>query len=928
MNRNREGTESESVMFGPGVGSYVRLPGEQPAAVAKFVRQHVGYIFNCQSKIQVEPLCEDITSQSYKSFLKLKRQFRSEDFVTQQNAKTRSHVRSENKKKFVVEMMSGRFLDKFEPLKREMDKAVRFKFIECERPSRIVFNHAEKDCVLSRSHDYGRKVETFHHWLKNHVASMSIFAQDFYNMSGWLDEYVMPPASERKAADKDSGAPVIKIETSEGTDYKRVSWRYFYRHMIHFLFRSELSDITDDHEKDHQSLEDWLLDRWDTLSLINIGEVFCRLRYLMVERFESPLKYIGQTNFEGLTWDAIMDGCFDEPEGCDKCGLFDLSCCLYTDLTRIELPSGLHDEEEVFYVCYDHKGRIFDDPADPYCEGMHNVVDKEGCLIIYPASHLTSMVDTPLHYMKRVTGMIYRRLAEVESEEEGELSISPFRIVIHPSERQHFHWRAYSNTGMEFYCKTIEPQKEIEIPSRIFSNDIRFRRDYITISCYHNIKHIVRVFHKIGSMMRFNHGPDERLLNLVPEFQTLYESLSEMQGWNENLYTTVLFMLFCAINDHIPEYTVEDVKACNDYYSILAHYRDCMSKSNYVRDIDFFKFQVCFRSGLGYLIINEEIDYEDRLDLIYGFQGVPAQIYASEIEDMYIVEMARRDDIGFTTDLVLPMSPGYKYSVETCEHLSTSGFPLTTVLLNFAVSDYSDLTLYDFDSNVSSRMIGLWDKQRHDYYDMTPWYVFRSELLSRQKLTRNTIPRLTRYRNALTYPREVRMTSNHDVEWKIGERNANAKRVSVRTTQPKTTRLGTRSERRPTTTRKAAPCDFYARFGKCRNGDSCRFSHVDVPTRERRNQQYTPDGRRICAFFARGRCNRGEHCRFAHVRPQTTGWKVTKTTSAKTVEKRRRRKEASLMKAAESLRTQQEREEIDFERSMTGAEFFGNHPGQ
>ncbi|KAI9022109.1 hypothetical protein DFJ74DRAFT_723241 [Hyaloraphidium curvatum] len=49
----------------------------------------------------------------------------------------------------------------------------------------------------------------------------------------------------------------------------------------------------------------------------------------------------------------------------------------------------------------------------------------------------------------------------------------------------------------------------------------------------------------------------------------------------------------------------------------------------------------------------------------------------------------------------------------------------------------------------------------------------------------------------------------------------------------------------------AKPCRFFAR-GRCRAGDSCRFSHSALGAPE------------PCRFFASGACRFGERCRFAH----------------------------------------------------------------
>ncbi|KAI0159807.1 hypothetical protein GGR57DRAFT_490739 [Xylariaceae sp. FL1272] len=57
-------------------------------------------------------------------------------------------------------------------------------------------------------------------------------------------------------------------------------------------------------------------------------------------------------------------------------------------------------------------------------------------------------------------------------------------------------------------------------------------------------------------------------------------------------------------------------------------------------------------------------------------------------------------------------------------------------------------------------------------------------------------------------------------------------------------------------------CIFFQR-GKCRNGDSCRFSHAPAPSPDAGAQ---PDSRSLvsCKFYNKGNCNKGQECPYRH----------------------------------------------------------------
>jgi hypothetical protein len=61
----------------------------------------------------------------------------------------------------------------------------------------------------------------------------------------------------------------------------------------------------------------------------------------------------------------------------------------------------------------------------------------------------------------------------------------------------------------------------------------------------------------------------------------------------------------------------------------------------------------------------------------------------------------------------------------------------------------------------------------------------------------------------------------------------------------------------------SVPCKFYS-SGKCRQGESCRFSHAPPPLPSFRSSS-------TCRFWESGHCRFGDRCRFSHVAENEVG---------------------------------------------------------
>lgn len=94
-----------------------------------------------------------------------------------------------------------------------------------------------------------------------------------------------------------------------------------------------------------------------------------------------------------------------------------------------------------------------------------------------------------------------------------------------------------------------------------------------------------------------------------------------------------------------------------------------------------------------------------------------------------------------------------------------------------------------------------------------------------------------------------------------------------------------KSSTKPSTsaTRSKVPCRYYI-LGGCRDGDNCRFSHVEgthtvtKPPSSAQLLRREPSQPHIpCRFYAEGRCRDGTSCRFFHTDKSKTVFAIQKT---------------------------------------------------
>ncbi|KAI0114097.1 hypothetical protein GGR51DRAFT_505481 [Nemania sp. FL0031] len=66
----------------------------------------------------------------------------------------------------------------------------------------------------------------------------------------------------------------------------------------------------------------------------------------------------------------------------------------------------------------------------------------------------------------------------------------------------------------------------------------------------------------------------------------------------------------------------------------------------------------------------------------------------------------------------------------------------------------------------------------------------------------------------------------------------------------------------------STPCIFFQQ-GRCRNGDSCRFSHASASTSTSTTPKIRPDPRSqvLCKFYLEGICKQGTNCPYRHEQP-------------------------------------------------------------